>query len=328
MIPHWGILCSPLIDRAGSCVQPIQMTGQVGVGPRRRRRRCRGCRLGAAGAGRPPSLPLRLLGRRHPREGGDRRARLVVAGAALHVANGVLFGLAFHEVRRRRALDPRVLALAMALGEHVALYPLGGLVDRFHPRRGTPGIPPLSTNGRAFAQATWRHALRRRPRRARGRRSRTGANGARDARTAARRRSARRTELDGDGLLHPHERNRDAAGRVLEPLERPEAVRRVQRLAGERGHELEAREPLGRRSPSHRERIRRPTPRRAYVGAVYMARTRAGSTDGSSSVLSRPGVWFPPYRVARRLQPPHPASAPPPRRRSTFRRRSAACRCP
>ena len=82
-----------------------------------------------------------------------------VAGAALHVANGVLFGLAFHEVRRRRALDPRVLALAMALGEHVALYPLGGLVDRFHPRRGTPGIPPLSTNGRAFAQATWRHTL-------------------------------------------------------------------------------------------------------------------------------------------------------------------------
>ena len=82
-----------------------------------------------------------------------------LAGSALHVANGVLFGLAFHEVRRRRALDPRVLAVAMALGEHLALYPLGGLVDRFHPRRGAPGIPPLLANGRAFAQATWRHAL-------------------------------------------------------------------------------------------------------------------------------------------------------------------------
>ena len=63
-----------------------------------------------------------------------------LAGTALHVANGMLFGLAYHEVRRRRAVDPRVLALAMALGEHLALYPLGGLVDRFHPRRGTPGI--------------------------------------------------------------------------------------------------------------------------------------------------------------------------------------------
>ena len=61
-----------------------------------------------------------------------------LAGTALHVANGMLFGLAYHEVRRRRAVDPRVLALAMALGEHLALYPLGGLVDRFHPRRGTP----------------------------------------------------------------------------------------------------------------------------------------------------------------------------------------------
>ncbi len=81
------------------------------------------------------------------------------AGFVLHVANGVLFGLAFHEVRRRRSVDPRALALAMALGEHLALYPLGGLVDRYHPRRGTPGIPPLLTNPRAFAQATWRHAL-------------------------------------------------------------------------------------------------------------------------------------------------------------------------
>jgi hypothetical protein len=47
----------------------------------------------------------------------------------------------------------------MALAEHVALYPLCFLIDRFHPARGEPGVPPLATNGRAFAQATWRHAL-------------------------------------------------------------------------------------------------------------------------------------------------------------------------
>ena len=81
------------------------------------------------------------------------------AGLAVHVANGALFGLAFREVRDRTRIGPRRLAVAMALGEHVALYPLCGIVDRYHPARGTPGIPPLSTNGRAFAQATWRHAL-------------------------------------------------------------------------------------------------------------------------------------------------------------------------
>ena len=81
------------------------------------------------------------------------------AGLALHVANGALFGLAFHELHRRARIGPRRLAVAMALGEHVALYPLSGLVDRFHPARGTQGVPPLLTSGRAFAQATWRHAL-------------------------------------------------------------------------------------------------------------------------------------------------------------------------
>ena len=80
-------------------------------------------------------------------------------GFAIHLLNGALFGLAYHEVRRRRPQRPRTLAMAMALGEHMTLYPLGYLVDRFHPQRGTRGIPPLLKNPRAFAQATWRHSL-------------------------------------------------------------------------------------------------------------------------------------------------------------------------
>lgn len=80
-------------------------------------------------------------------------------GFAIHLANGVAFGLAFEEARRRTRLPERPLALAMALAEHVALYPLSGFVDRYHPARGEEGIPPLLTNRRAFAQATWRHAL-------------------------------------------------------------------------------------------------------------------------------------------------------------------------
>ena len=47
----------------------------------------------------------------------------------------------------------------MALTEHVALYPLSWFVDRYHPARGSRGIPPIVTNPRAFAQATWRHLL-------------------------------------------------------------------------------------------------------------------------------------------------------------------------
>jgi hypothetical protein len=80
-------------------------------------------------------------------------------GLAVHLANGALFGLAYHEARRRLPAGPRRLALGMALAEHVALYPLCYFVDRFHPARGERGIPPLFTNPRAFAQATWRHAL-------------------------------------------------------------------------------------------------------------------------------------------------------------------------
>jgi hypothetical protein len=80
-------------------------------------------------------------------------------GFAIHVANGAVFGLAFDEVRRRTRLPSRPLALGMALLEHVALYPLSWFVDRYHPARGEPGVPPLLANPRAFAQATWRHAV-------------------------------------------------------------------------------------------------------------------------------------------------------------------------
>jgi hypothetical protein len=80
------------------------------------------------------------------------------AGYAAHAANGALFGLLFDAVRRRTACDSRRLAVAMALAEHVCLYPLCFLVDRYHPARGERGVPPLLSNPRAFTQATVRHA--------------------------------------------------------------------------------------------------------------------------------------------------------------------------
>jgi hypothetical protein len=69
-------------------------------------------------------------------------------GFVIHAGNGALFGLAFNAVRGRVDVEPRRLALGLALAEHVTLWPLIGLVDR-----------RLATSPRAFAQATYRHAL-------------------------------------------------------------------------------------------------------------------------------------------------------------------------
>jgi hypothetical protein len=82
-----------------------------------------------------------------------------VAGLALHAANGALFGLGYRELQTRTAYEPRRLAVSLALAEHIVLYPLNAVVDRRHPARGEPGLPPLLASPRAFAQATYRHAL-------------------------------------------------------------------------------------------------------------------------------------------------------------------------
>jgi hypothetical protein len=88
-----------------------------------------------------------------------RGPRWRLAGFALHAANGAAFGLAFDELRKHLRVDARRLAVAMALAEHLTLYPLCYFVDRHHPARGEPGVPPLLRSPRAFAQATWRHAV-------------------------------------------------------------------------------------------------------------------------------------------------------------------------
>ncbi len=88
-----------------------------------------------------------------------RGPRWRAAGFAVHAANGAAFGLAFEWARRCTNVAPRRLALGLALAEHVALYPLSHLVDTRHPARGEAGVPPLLRSPRAFAQATWRHAL-------------------------------------------------------------------------------------------------------------------------------------------------------------------------
>jgi hypothetical protein len=87
------------------------------------------------------------------------RKRWRAVGFAVHAANGAVFGVVYDSLGRRLPIGQRRLAVGMALAEHAALYPFSYFVDRYHPTRGEPGIPPLLTNPRAFAQGMWRHAL-------------------------------------------------------------------------------------------------------------------------------------------------------------------------
>ncbi len=80
-----------------------------------------------------------------------------VAGLAMHVQNGAAFGAAYAAIRPVLPGPAPVWAIGAALAENFATWGLVGLVDRHHPARGE--ITPLAGNGRALAQATWRHFL-------------------------------------------------------------------------------------------------------------------------------------------------------------------------
>jgi hypothetical protein len=78
-------------------------------------------------------------------------------GLALHMQNGALFGAAYANLAPALPVPPALRGPVVALAEHLALWPLGALTDRFHPAR--QDLPALAGNSRAFAQATWRHLL-------------------------------------------------------------------------------------------------------------------------------------------------------------------------
>jgi hypothetical protein len=73
------------------------------------------------------------------------------------MGNGALFGAAFALMKPVIPGPPVATAVEAAMAEHFALWPLGRISDRFHPARRV--LPNLTGNRRAFAQATWRHAL-------------------------------------------------------------------------------------------------------------------------------------------------------------------------
>jgi hypothetical protein len=79
------------------------------------------------------------------------------AGLALHAANGAAFGAGYSLARPFIPGPPAVAGAIAATIENLASWPLGALVDRHHPARRD--LARLSGNGRALAQATWRHLL-------------------------------------------------------------------------------------------------------------------------------------------------------------------------
>ena len=78
-----------------------------------------------------------------------------VVGAAVHLADGAIFGAVY--ANGAPLLPPPARATRPTLVENTVLWPGAALTDRFRPARDE--LPQLSGNMAAFAQATWRHLL-------------------------------------------------------------------------------------------------------------------------------------------------------------------------
>ena len=80
-----------------------------------------------------------------------------VVGVSLHLLFGASFGAAYANLAPRLPLPSWARGPAVALVEHLSTWPMTVAVDRVHPARDV--MPDLWGNGRAFAQATWRHLV-------------------------------------------------------------------------------------------------------------------------------------------------------------------------
>ena len=99
---------------------------------------------------RTPYSDVRLLGRAV-----TRGRAWPVAGLALHLANGALFGAVFGRLGFR---GPKAGVAAAEL-ENLALWPAFVVVDRLHPDRRDGTWPPLIRNPRVAAYETAVHAV-------------------------------------------------------------------------------------------------------------------------------------------------------------------------
>lgn len=99
---------------------------------------------------RSPYSDVRLLGRLV-----TRRRAWPVAGLALHLANGALFGTAFESIGLRGVKA----GVAAAQVENAVLWPAMAIVDKIHPDRRDGRWPPLVSNPRVALQEIVTHAI-------------------------------------------------------------------------------------------------------------------------------------------------------------------------
>jgi len=78
-------------------------------------------------------------------------------GLAMHLGNGAVFGALYSNFVGALPLPRPLRGPVLSLSEHVALWPLGFLSDRFHPARKE--LPQLQGNRIAFAQGVVRHLV-------------------------------------------------------------------------------------------------------------------------------------------------------------------------
>jgi hypothetical protein len=154
----------PLDKRVfGGGYDDVELLGRAAVAPfggwRRTSRRRPGRGAPARGLARVRAHLRRRAMRAVVGRADDVPARVwYPVGLVLHLQNGALFGAVYANLApRARWLPPSARGPAAGLTEHVGLWPLGRLSDRFHPARHA--LPPLRGNRRAFWQAVWRHLL-------------------------------------------------------------------------------------------------------------------------------------------------------------------------
>jgi hypothetical protein len=78
-------------------------------------------------------------------------------GMAMHVQNGAAFGALYANLAPSLRVPAHARGPLAGLAEHLATWPGTAALARLHPAAAE--LPPLWGNGRAFAQATWRHLL-------------------------------------------------------------------------------------------------------------------------------------------------------------------------
>jgi len=78
-------------------------------------------------------------------------------GLATHLLNGAVFGGFYANLAPELPIPAPLRGPAVAAAQHLAMWPLAAVADRWHPARAE--LPVLAGSRRALLQGLWRHLL-------------------------------------------------------------------------------------------------------------------------------------------------------------------------